>query len=124
MAPSWEPFLVAICRGALLLTARIYGSQICSTFFVHRGRGYYSLRRDCRVVLHPADGRQHGFVLRDGVFTVDVPGAVSTFVGWINAGNTRKLQHGRSPTRVPAEPEAHKNTPKPLRNLLVPSFSG
>ena len=35
----------------------------------------------------PADGRQHGFVLRDGVFTaVDVPGAVSTFVGWINAG--------------------------------------
>jgi len=30
------------------------------------------------------DGKEHGFVLRDGVFTaVDVPGAASTFVGWI-----------------------------------------
>ena len=86
MAPSWEPFLVAICRGALLLTARIYGSQICSTFFVHRGRGYYSLRRDCRVVLHPADGRQHGFVLRKGAFTsLDVPGASFTDAAWVNA---------------------------------------
>src|SRR6266576_800040 len=32
------------------------------------------------------DGKQHGFVLRDGVFSaVDVPGAASTFIGWINA---------------------------------------
>ena len=34
-------------------------------------------------------------------------------------GNTRKSQHGRSPTRVPAEPEAHKNTPKPPRSILI-----
>ena len=34
-----------------------------------------------------ADGKQHGFVLRDGVFTsVDVPGAAfSTDVAWVNA---------------------------------------
>lgn len=34
-----------------------------------------------------ADGKQHGFVLRDGVFTsVDVPGATfSTDVAWVNA---------------------------------------
>jgi YVTN family beta-propeller protein len=34
-----------------------------------------------------SDGRQHGFVLRDGVFTaVDVPGAIfSTDVTWVNA---------------------------------------
>jgi YVTN family beta-propeller protein len=32
------------------------------------------------------DGKQHGFVLRDGVFTaVDVPGATSTDAAWVNA---------------------------------------
>lgn len=32
------------------------------------------------------DGKQHGFILRGGVFTsVDVPGAVSTDLTWVNA---------------------------------------
>jgi len=33
-----------------------------------------------------ADGKQHGFVLRDGVFTtLDVPGATFTDAAWVNA---------------------------------------
>jgi YVTN family beta-propeller protein len=33
-----------------------------------------------------ADGQQHGFILRDGVFSsVDVPGATSTDAAWVNA---------------------------------------
>ena len=44
-----------------------------------------------------ADGKQHGFVLRDGVFaSVDVPGATTTDAAWVNASGAIVGTYGNS----------------------------